>query len=164
MQKYADDTRTTCRRHITRGFCPKMKKKTSLGAKMAKKIQGRYAKQDIFFSLSGITLKYLPNDNSIIEFSTCIGSWRRLAQGSRNRRAPRAFSKMLACSFHFLHATFFRILRENFFVCVRYNVFTYNLKNSHTKTLACIKYLKNCMHIHCHCTMYVYLHVDIGYY
>ena len=27
MQKYVDDTRTTCRRHITRGFCPKMKKK-----------------------------------------------------------------------------------------------------------------------------------------
>ena len=26
-QKYADDMRTTCRRHITRGFGPKMKKK-----------------------------------------------------------------------------------------------------------------------------------------
>ena len=37
MQKYEDDTRTTCRRHITRGFCPKMAKKTSGGAKMAKK-------------------------------------------------------------------------------------------------------------------------------
>ena len=49
MQKYEDDTRTTCRRHITRGFCPKMKKKTFGGPKMAKKIGGRYAKQDIFF-------------------------------------------------------------------------------------------------------------------
>ena len=34
MQKYADDTRTTCRRHITRGFCPKMEKKSG-GAKIA---------------------------------------------------------------------------------------------------------------------------------
>ena len=50
VQKYADDTRTTSRRHITREFFPKMEKKTSGGAKMAKKIfRGRYAKQDIFF-------------------------------------------------------------------------------------------------------------------
>jgi hypothetical protein len=37
IQKYADDTRTTCRRHVTCGFCPKMGEKKSGGAKMAKK-------------------------------------------------------------------------------------------------------------------------------
>ena len=37
MQKYADDTRTTSRRHITREFFSENGKKTSGGAKMAKK-------------------------------------------------------------------------------------------------------------------------------
>ena len=49
MQKYEDDTRTTCRRHIMRGFCPKMEKNIR-GRQIGKKIiRGRYAKQDIFF-------------------------------------------------------------------------------------------------------------------
>ena len=50
IQKYADDTRTTCRRHVTRGFCPKMGKKNPGAQKWQKKIiRGRYAKQDNFF-------------------------------------------------------------------------------------------------------------------
>ena len=46
MRKYKDDTRTTCRHHITRGFCPKMEKNP--GGQNRKKIPGRYSKQDIF--------------------------------------------------------------------------------------------------------------------
>ena len=50
VQKYADDTRTTSRRHITREFFPKMEKKHPGAPKWQKKIfRGRYAKQDIFF-------------------------------------------------------------------------------------------------------------------
>ena len=57
MQKYADDTRTTCRRHITSGFCPKIEKKHPGAPKWKKKIRGHYAKQDIFFSLT-VHFKY----------------------------------------------------------------------------------------------------------
>jgi len=55
MQKYEEDTQTTCQRHITSGFCPKMEK-ISGGAKIAKKIRGCYAKQDIFLSLGTVYL------------------------------------------------------------------------------------------------------------
>ena len=49
-QKYADDTRTTCRSHITCGFCPKIEeKKTSAGAKMAKKKFGGVTLNKTFF-------------------------------------------------------------------------------------------------------------------
>ncbi len=37
IQKYADDTRTTSRRHITRGFFPKMEKKNIRGRQNGKK-------------------------------------------------------------------------------------------------------------------------------
>ena len=37
IQNYADDTRTTCRRHVTRGFCPKMGKKSLTTPKLLKK-------------------------------------------------------------------------------------------------------------------------------
>ena len=37
VQKYADDTRTTSRRHITRDFFPKMEKKNIRGRQNGKK-------------------------------------------------------------------------------------------------------------------------------
>ena len=40
VQKYADDTRTTSRRHITREFFPKMEKKHPGAPKWQKNISG----------------------------------------------------------------------------------------------------------------------------
>jgi hypothetical protein len=55
IQKYADDTRTTCRRHVTRGFCPKMGKKSLTTPKLLKKKFPTTVTQTedfFFFSLS----------------------------------------------------------------------------------------------------------------
>ena len=51
IQKYADDTRTTCRRHVTRGFCPKMGKKKFDDAQIAQKkvSDDGYANRRYFF-------------------------------------------------------------------------------------------------------------------
>ena len=50
IQNYADDTRTTCRRHVTRGFCPKMGKKSLTTPKLLKKsFRRRLRKPKTFF-------------------------------------------------------------------------------------------------------------------
>ena len=54
IQNYADDTRTTCRRHVTRGFCPKMGKKSLTTPKLLKKSFRRRLRKPktFFFSLT----------------------------------------------------------------------------------------------------------------
>ena len=68
IQNYADDTRTTCRRHVTRGFCPKMGKKSLTTPKLLKKSFRRRLRKrkTFFFSLrEGAHLSIITKDEQV---------------------------------------------------------------------------------------------------